>query len=100
MKLLIINPNSTQDITDGIAESLDPHCPANAELTYFTAPAHAPTAIRDYVTGIQTAAACFDGLVKIQAFEKFDGFLVCCCESFSPTLPFRNLDLILLIFHY
>ncbi|GAA5957358.1 hypothetical protein JCM3765_000435 [Sporobolomyces pararoseus] len=78
MKLLIINPNSTQDITDGIADSLNPHCPPNAELTYFTAPSHAPTAIRDYVTGIQTAAACFDEMLKNGAFEKFDGFLVCC----------------------
>ncbi|GAA5832369.1 hypothetical protein JCM3766R1_002398 [Sporobolomyces carnicolor] len=78
MQLLIINPNSTSDITDGIADSLNPHCPPNVELTYFTAPSHAPTAIRDYVTGIQTATACFEELVKTQAFDKFDGFLVCC----------------------
>lgn len=78
MKLLIINPNSTRDITDGIADSLNPHCPPGAQLSYFTAPAHAPTSIRDYVTGIQTAAACFDELIKVGAIEEFDGFLVCC----------------------
>ncbi|GAA6008722.1 hypothetical protein JCM11491_003411 [Sporobolomyces phaffii] len=78
MKILIINPNSTKDITDGIADALNPRCPPNATLAYFTAPSHAPTAIRDYVTGIQTASACFDELVKVRAFDEFDGFLVCC----------------------
>ncbi|GAA5830859.1 hypothetical protein JCM5353_000593 [Sporobolomyces roseus] len=77
-KILIINPNSTKDITDGIAESLDPYCPPNCQLHYFTAPAHAPPSIRDYVTGIQTAAACFDEMINTGAFERFDGFLVCC----------------------
>lgn len=84
MRLLVINPNSTKDITDGIAESLNPHCPPNATLSYFTAPSHAPPSIRDYVTGIQTAAACFDELVKTRAFNEFDGFLVCCCELSFP----------------
>lgn len=82
-KILIINPNSTKDITDGIAESLDPYCPPNCQLYYFTAPAHAPPSIRDYVTGIQTAAACFDEMINTGAFERFDGFLVCCCECTS-----------------
>ncbi|GAA5924335.1 Dcg1p [Sporobolomyces koalae] len=77
-KLLIINPNSTEDITVGIADALNPRCPPGCQLEYFTGPAHAPTAIRDYVTGIQTATACFDELVNTSAFERYDGFLVCC----------------------
>ncbi|GAA6062337.1 hypothetical protein JCM10212_006587 [Sporobolomyces blumeae] len=78
MKLLIINPNSTRDITNGIASSLDPHCPPGCTLSYFTAPSHAPPSIRDYRTGIETAAACYDVLVRDGSFDAFDGFLVCC----------------------
>ncbi|GAA6005371.1 hypothetical protein JCM10207_002956 [Rhodosporidiobolus poonsookiae] len=77
-RLLVINPNSTASITEGIQAALDPYCPAGVEITYFTAPSHAPTGISDFRTGIQTAYICFDELEKTGAFDKYDGFLVCC----------------------
>ncbi|GAA5830592.1 hypothetical protein JCM11251_002525 [Rhodosporidiobolus azoricus] len=77
-RLLIINPNSTESITDGLRDALDPYCPPGVELSYFTGPNHAPTGISDFVTGIQTAAICFEELEKEGALGKYDGFLVCC----------------------
>ncbi|GAA5905422.1 hypothetical protein JCM6882_003155 [Rhodosporidiobolus microsporus] len=77
-RLLIINPNSTESITDGLRAALDPYCPLGVELTYFTGPPHAPTGISNFVTGIQTASICFEELEKKGAFEAYDGFLVCC----------------------
>ncbi|GAA6041687.1 hypothetical protein JCM8097_003084 [Rhodosporidiobolus ruineniae] len=96
-KLLIINPNSTVSFTEGLKTSFEPYCPPGVELAYFTAPPHAPTGISNLVTGIQTAAICFEELEKTGAFETYDGFLVCCFtdhalqhmirEHLGPTSP-------------
>lgn len=80
MSLLVINPNSTEAITDGLRASLTPACPAHLTLAFFTAPAPAPTGISNFVTAIQTAYVCFQALLNDGAFDKHDGFLVCCCE--------------------
>ncbi|BGO94138.1 hypothetical protein NBRC10512_006960 [Rhodotorula toruloides] len=96
-RLLVINPNSTEGITTGLEESLSPLCPPGFKLDFFTAPSHAPTGISDFVTGIQTAAICFEALSTSGAFERYDGFLVCCFtdhalqhmirEHLGPTSP-------------
>ncbi|GAA5976706.1 hypothetical protein JCM10908_005602 [Rhodotorula pacifica] len=78
-RLLVINPNSTEAITDGLRESLETvQLPDEFVVGYYTAPAHAPTGISNFVTGIQTAASCFEALREEGAFETYDGFLVCC----------------------
>ncbi|GAA5971381.1 hypothetical protein JCM11641_008330 [Rhodosporidiobolus odoratus] len=96
-RLLIINPNSTESITDGLRAALDPYCPPGMSLTYFTAPSQAPTGISDFRTGILTAAVCFEELEKSGALVTYDGFLVCCFtdhalqhmirEHLGPTSP-------------
>ncbi|GJN87703.1 hypothetical protein Rhopal_000658-T1 [Rhodotorula paludigena] len=97
IRLLVINPNSTESITDGLRDALEPYRPADIHLDYFTGPSHAPTGIRDFRTGVQTAAICFDELEKSGALERYDGFLVCCFtdhplqhmirEELGPTSP-------------
>ncbi|BGP13114.1 Protein dcg1 [Rhodosporidiobolus nylandii] len=85
--LLVINPNSTESITDGLRAALDPYCPAGVELFYFTAPSRAPTGISNFVTGIQTAAICFEELESSGALEEYDGFLHMIREYLGPTSP-------------
>lgn len=80
MSILIINPNSSKSITDGLRASLDPIKPARVQLDYFTAPSSAPTGISDFVTAVQTAYICFEQLKVDGAFEKHDGILICCCK--------------------
>ncbi|KAK0435206.1 Asp/Glu/hydantoin racemase [Armillaria borealis] len=74
--ILVINPNSSQLITDGLAETLV--APPEAKLTFYTAPSHAPPSINDIVTANLTATACFQDILEKQLLEKHDGFLVCC----------------------
>lgn len=81
MKVLVINPNSTQSVTDGLQAALDPVAPPGVELGYFTAPPHAPPSSHTFHLSCLTAVYCFEKLEKIGAFEKYDAFLVCCCKS-------------------
>ncbi len=76
--ILVINPNSSQSITDGLKETLV--APPEAKLMFYTAPSHAPPSVNDIVTANLTATACFQDIVEKQLLEKHDGFLVCCCE--------------------
>lgn len=78
--LLVINPNSSESITKGLQASLEPFTPPGVRLSYFTAPSHAPKAIINAVTAIQTAAFCYEALLESGALSKYDGFLVCCCK--------------------
>jgi len=84
MSILVINPNSTEAITDGLRASLMPIQPVGLELAFFTAPAPAPTGISNFVTAIQTAHICFEALLKAGELDQHDGFLVCCCASHPP----------------
>ena len=83
--ILVINPNATSSITNGLRDALEPYRAQDVALDYYTAALHAPTGIRDFRTGIMTAAICFDDLEKTGALEKYDGFLVCCCASQPPS---------------
>ena len=78
--ILVINPNSSASITDGLKISLSAICPASVSLDFYTAPDHAPRAISDFRTMNTTSTHCYEDLVKRGAFEKYDGFMVCCCE--------------------
>lgn len=80
VNLLVINPNSSESITNGLQASLGPLTPPGARLSYFTAPPHAPKAIINTVTAIQTAAFCYEALLESGALSKYDGFLICCCK--------------------
>ncbi|KAM0746365.1 hypothetical protein T439DRAFT_319029 [Meredithblackwellia eburnea MCA 4105] len=78
IKILVINPNSSKSITNGLQEALDPVCPPGVELSYYTAPAHAPPSINDFQTATLTAVACYQDILEKKLTESYDGFLVCC----------------------
>lgn len=83
MKILVINPNSTESVTVGLQKSLDPVAPAGVELGYFTAPKKAPPSSHTFHLSCLCGVYCFEELLRIGAFEEYDAFLVCCCSGGS-----------------
>lgn len=79
--LLIINPNSSRSITDGLIDALTPLTPLGTKLVFYTAPNTAPSAITDSTTGIQSANSCYNDIITQDLINRHDGFLVCCCKS-------------------
>ncbi|KAJ3573117.1 hypothetical protein NP233_g2632 [Leucocoprinus birnbaumii] len=88
--LLIINPNSSQSITDGLAEALTALTPPGTELTFYTAPKNAPPAIIDLTTGVQSANVCFEDILNRGLLDDHDGFLVCCFSDHPLTHMLRE----------
>lgn len=82
ISILVINPNSSQSITDGLASSLVPSVAGlpNVELDFYTGPAHVAAAIVDYSTMASTSVHCYEDLLKSGKLDKYDGYLCCCCE--------------------
>lgn len=78
--ILVINPNSSKSITDGLQSALEALCPAAVKLEFYTAPSYAPAAISDFRTMNTTSTHCYEDLLKRGAFQRYDAFLVCCCE--------------------
>ncbi|KAL1716112.1 Asp/Glu/hydantoin racemase [Schizophyllum commune] len=74
--LLVINPNSSKSVTDGLSDTLVP--PPGADLAFYTAPAHAPPSINDATTAALTTSACWEDISVQGLLDKHDGFLVCC----------------------
>jgi Asp/Glu/hydantoin racemase len=80
---LLINPNSTRSMTDAMLQSLRPNLPPNVELTGYTAPYPAPTAIESTTDAIMSTEAVLRDLAKHAAsngetVQNFDGMLVAC----------------------
>lgn len=77
MKLLIINPNSSQEVTNNLKTILTP--PPQVELDFYTGPPQSPREI--VVANSQLSAdVC---LVDIQQknLNYYDGYLVCCFSN-------------------
>ncbi|KAL5511714.1 DCG1 [Sanghuangporus vaninii] len=88
--LLVINPNSSNSVTEGLLASLNPFAPLETHLSFFTAPSHAPSAISDTTTANLTATYCYQDLIDRDAFEQYDGFLVCCFSDHPLTHMLRE----------
>jgi Asp/Glu/hydantoin racemase len=84
ISILVINPNSSQVITDGLEKALSGtnNVVPGVSLSYFTAPSDGPPSINDVVTSVQSAAVSFRGLTTESTgstlLDKHDAFLVCC----------------------
>ncbi|RXW20373.1 hypothetical protein EST38_g5478 [Candolleomyces aberdarensis] len=92
-KLLIINPNTTQSMTQGLRDALIPLTPPGTHLTFYTAPAElgASPAISDISTGIQSAQACAKDIIyEKKLLDVYDGFLVCCFSDHPLTHALRE----------
>jgi Asp/Glu/hydantoin racemase len=80
VSILVINPNSSQVITDGLERALSGYVPPGASLSFFTAPPDGPPSIDDVATSVLSAAASFRGLTdpEKKLLDKHDAFLVSC----------------------
>ncbi|KAK9236652.1 Asp/Glu/hydantoin racemase [Lipomyces kononenkoae] len=72
--ILVINPNSSCSVSDGLKEVLEP--PAGFEYDFFTGPSGGPLQIDNITTEITSAANCLPALIPL--LDKYDGFLVAC----------------------
>lgn len=77
MRILLINPNSTKDITRTLAAALPRY--EDVVLHTLDAPVPAPAAIQSAVTSIASAFYSFKAILPTLA--EYDGFLVCCYSA-------------------
>lgn len=81
--LLVINPNSSEVITDALRRSLS--APPDTELHFMTGPSDAPPSINDPPTSIQSAHTTFRALQPLEE-KPYDGYLICCFSD-HPLVP-------------
>lgn len=82
-QILLINPNSSRGMTDNMMNALRPIIPAGVELTAYTAPYPAPTAIESTTDAIMSTEAVLRDLAKHAAtngetVQNFDGMIIAC----------------------
>ncbi|KAK9415570.1 putative Asp/Glu/hydantoin racemase [Seiridium unicorne] len=78
-KILVLNPNSSQSMTDGVktvVKAID--LPQSADIHFYTAPASAPASINDGKDIASSAEAVKADAWRYIEDEKFDGILVAC----------------------
>jgi Asp/Glu/hydantoin racemase/predicted amidohydrolase len=78
IRILLINPNATPTMTANCLNMVQPTLPPDVEVTGFTAPYPAPTAIEGNVDNILSSAASFRAIIPLQEREGYDAMLVAC----------------------
>ncbi|KAF2733611.1 hypothetical protein EJ04DRAFT_438804 [Polyplosphaeria fusca] len=81
--ILVINPNSTQSMTDGLRPLVDSLHFKNTSHGFFTAPS-GPKSINDENDAVESVKHCLPALQSI--LGEHDGFLVA-CYSKHPLVP-------------
>ncbi|RMZ79692.1 hypothetical protein DV738_g3272, partial [Chaetothyriales sp. CBS 135597] len=81
--ILLINPNSTSIMTENCLAAVQPSLPPGIELTGYTAPYPAPTAIESFTDAIMSTEAVVRDLAKYassngETVQNFDGIIVAC----------------------
>ena len=100
-KLLVVNPNSSQSMTEAIKENIENKflfylsAQEKPTITYFTAPKNAPLQIEDEKTSIDSLNECYPVLTDTQSdfyYGNFRGILVACFSDHPlvHTLRERN----------
>lgn len=74
--ILVINPNSSQKVSDNLEKILVP--PENVNLHFYTAPANAPKEIDGTESLILSEQAVLPDLLDKKLHEAYDGYLICC----------------------
>ncbi|WPK24903.1 hypothetical protein PUMCH_002202 [Australozyma saopauloensis] len=74
--ILVINPNSSQKVSDNLEKILVP--PPNTNLFFYTAPAEAPKEIDGTESLIESEQVVLPDLLAKGLHEAYDGYLVCC----------------------
>jgi len=83
--ILVINPNSTTSMTDGLKPLVHDLGFTSTTYTFFTAPS-GPRSINNEDDAAESATHCLPALKKDQALEHHDGILVA-CYSQHPLVP-------------
>ncbi|KAK3493582.1 Asp/Glu/hydantoin racemase [Neurospora crassa] len=80
IRILILNPNSSKSMTDGMTKSISSlHLPDDIKVTYYTAPTSCPASINNG-TDLDTSASVVlqDLSSNLQLLKDHDAVLVCC----------------------
>ena len=76
IRVLIVNPNATEAMTDACYAMAQPTLPPDVKLGKFTCPRGGPTAIEGMSDALMSAVHCFAALKPI--LKEWDAFLVAC----------------------
>ncbi|KAK7684875.1 hypothetical protein QCA50_012124 [Cerrena zonata] len=71
IKILVVNPNSSQKVSDNLAKILS--APPLVEFTFYTGPASAPKEINGTQTSIESEQVVLPDLLDKNVIEKYDG---------------------------
>ncbi|KAF2150378.1 hypothetical protein K461DRAFT_280396 [Myriangium duriaei CBS 260.36] len=88
IKILLINPNATDSMTDACLNMVQPTLPQDVSVTGFTAPKPAPLAIETHFDAIMSAAASMRAIKQIA--DGYDAFLVACFSDHPLTPMLRE----------
>ncbi|KAJ7630702.1 Asp/Glu/hydantoin racemase [Roridomyces roridus] len=86
--ILVINPNSTQSVTDGLIEVI--RSPPGTKLAFYTGPPDAPPSIDDAATSTLSSTACMRDIRERGMLDQYDGFLVSCFSDHPLTHALRE----------
>ncbi|PYI03970.1 carbon-nitrogen hydrolase [Aspergillus sclerotiicarbonarius CBS 121057] len=76
LRILLINPNSTQSMTTNCIALINPTLPPDVEVHGFTAPLPAPSAIEGVLDSVLSAATTLRAVLPLA--DQYDAFLVAC----------------------
>lgn len=76
IRILLCNPNATESMTSACLEMINPTLPPDVEVTGFTAPRPAPTAVEGNFDNVMSAAASMRAIMPLA--HGYDAFLVAC----------------------
>ncbi|KAL4914484.1 carbon-nitrogen hydrolase [Aspergillus aurantiobrunneus] len=77
-RILLVNPNSTSSMTDKCLEMVAPTLPPDVQVSGFTAPHPAPTAIEGSLDAVLSTAAAVRAVLPLVSAGCYDAVLVAC----------------------
>ncbi|KAI9708884.1 MAG: hypothetical protein M1812_007847 [Candelaria pacifica] len=89
LSILIINPNSTSSMTDGLKSLVDSLEFSNTQYTYFTAPS-GPKSINNEEDAYESLSHCLPALQPI--LSKHDAFLIACYSEHPLVRELKKLS--------
>ncbi|CAK3784654.1 N-carbamoyl-D-amino acid hydrolase [Lecanosticta acicola] len=91
IRILLVNPNATESMTEACISSVQPTLPPNVSVHPFTGPPNlAPTAIEGHFDAVLSSAACARALIPLQESENYNAILVACYSDHPLTKMLRE----------
>ncbi|KAE8449899.1 hypothetical protein EG329_007376 [Mollisiaceae sp. DMI_Dod_QoI] len=76
-KILLINPNSSQEMTENLKPLVQQY-PSNTVIETYTAPADSPKSINNEEDALASAKVVYPEILQYIAKKRYDGYLVAC----------------------